>query len=237
MALKTALLHISGLARWRARRGVAALWHNSAGTAILEFGLVGPMFIGLLIATLNTALIFLAQAGLQTTAESVARMLLTGQIQSYSASDLLKFPSLLTSGSMPSALSIADQINLKKAICGTLPNSSYTTNLAPVYLNCQNIVLSVSANPISVDSNGDNSITVPSFYFDVNGTLSGNFNIPVENSSSSNQVLVVQLGYMWPTPTGPFGLNFNNQPSGHLLTGTAVLSTEYYNCPTGLTKC
>lgn len=51
------------------------------GAVALEFALVAPMLIALIVAILNTALIFLAQSGLETAAEAAARIIMTGQAQ------------------------------------------------------------------------------------------------------------------------------------------------------------
>jgi len=59
------------------------------GTAALEFALVAPIFLALLFAILETALMFFASQVLETMTQQSARMILTGQAQSasYTASD------------------------------------------------------------------------------------------------------------------------------------------------------
>jgi len=70
------------------RQTLLALWGDASGVTMLEFALVGPAFIGLIIAIFQTAMLFLASQGLETAAEASGRLLLTGQAQgaSYTAS-------------------------------------------------------------------------------------------------------------------------------------------------------
>ena len=51
------------------------------GAAALEFALVGPFLIALILGILNIALVFLAQQGLQSAAEGAGRLIMTGQAQ------------------------------------------------------------------------------------------------------------------------------------------------------------
>ena len=54
---------------------------DCGGTAILEFALVAPLFLALLMAVLQLALVYLGQQGLEATAEAGARLLQAGQPQ------------------------------------------------------------------------------------------------------------------------------------------------------------
>lgn len=54
---------------------------DSRAAVALEFALVAPMLIALILAVLNTAMIFLAQQGLETAAENGGRIIMTGQAQ------------------------------------------------------------------------------------------------------------------------------------------------------------
>ena len=72
--------HIAGV--------LARLPRCTSGAALMEFALTAPAFLGLVIAVFQIALTFLVGQGLETAAESSARLLMTGQAQnaSYSAS-------------------------------------------------------------------------------------------------------------------------------------------------------
>ena len=68
--------------RWRRLRArCAAIRRNERGATILEFALISAPFIAILIAILETSLVFLAQQGLETTGEAAARLITTGQAQ------------------------------------------------------------------------------------------------------------------------------------------------------------
>lgn len=64
------------------------LARNSDGVSAIEFALVGPIVIALLVAILQTGIVFLYQQTLQTATTEAARLIMTGQAQSanYTAS-------------------------------------------------------------------------------------------------------------------------------------------------------
>ncbi len=100
---------------WRGARGLGAFarhWcrlviDDEAG-ASLEFALLAPAFIALILAITNTLLIYLAQEALETAAESAARLLLTGQAQTFQ---------YYTGSTVHTGMSATQFTN---AICGTL---------------------------------------------------------------------------------------------------------------------
>jgi Flp pilus assembly protein TadG len=53
-----------------------------AGSAVIEYAIIAPLFIGLLISVLETGIYFLAQNNLQAAAIQAGRLFLTGQVQS-----------------------------------------------------------------------------------------------------------------------------------------------------------
>ncbi len=63
---------------------------NRAAAAALEFALVAPVFLVLLFAILETALMFFAGQVLETVTQQAARLVLTGQAQN-SGDDMTKF--------------------------------------------------------------------------------------------------------------------------------------------------
>lgn len=64
-----------------ARRRGRALGKDERGAAVIEFAFIAAPLIALLIAILETSLTFFAQQTLETTAESAARQIVTGQAQ------------------------------------------------------------------------------------------------------------------------------------------------------------
>ena len=57
------------------------LRHDTRGSSVIEYALLGPVLFALIIATIQTALIFIAQQGLESDAQNAARLILTGQSQ------------------------------------------------------------------------------------------------------------------------------------------------------------
>jgi Flp pilus assembly protein TadG len=208
------------------------LWASDEAGAAIEFALLAPAFIAVLLAITNTLLIYLAQESLETAAESAARLLLTGQAQTFQ----------YYSGSTKNTGMTAAQFT--NAICGTLTYnasasaSSTTTygngSLLPPLLSCNNLYVNVapatsftsaSTSPPALSVNGSGNITGTSF-----STTSG--------TNTQNQILAVQLLYLWPTVTGPLGLNMGNTAANNrLLIATEVIDTEAYPCPSGTTSC
>jgi Flp pilus assembly protein TadG len=209
-----------------------AIWRDQTAGAAIEFALLAPAFIALLLAITNTLLIYLAQAALETGAESAARLLLTGQAQTFQSYN----------GSTVQTGMTAAQFTA--AICGTLTykasaNAGTTTtfgngSLLPPLLSCSNLYVNVapaasfanaSTSPVALGLDGNGAITGTSFSTSTGG-------------ATQNQILVVQLLYVWPTVTGPLGLNLGNTAANNrILTAVEVIDTETYPCPAGQATC
>jgi Flp pilus assembly protein TadG len=67
--------------RSRIRARLRGLCREDRAATILEFALVAAPFFALLIAILETSLVFLGQQGLETAGEAAARLIVTGQAQ------------------------------------------------------------------------------------------------------------------------------------------------------------
>ena len=130
------------------------------------------------------------------------------------------------------------------AICGTLTyNASATAtspttfgsgSLVPPILSCNNLYVNV----VPATSYASATTSAPALTVDSNGNVVGTGYSTTNGSNTQNQVLVVQLLYLWPTVTGPLGLNMGNTLSNNrLLVATEVIDTESYPCPTGTTSC
>ncbi|RIA36682.1 Flp pilus assembly protein TadG [Hephaestia caeni] len=72
---------IEGHRKYTFRRRARALARDTRGATIIEFAIVALPFIALLIAILQTSLVFFAQQTLETTSEETARQLVTGAAQ------------------------------------------------------------------------------------------------------------------------------------------------------------
>ncbi|MBB3953774.1 TadE/TadG family type IV pilus assembly protein [Novosphingobium sediminicola] len=120
--------HLSG-----SRLGLR-LWHDRAGAAMVEFALVGPAFIALIVAIFQTTFTFIAGQGLETATEASARLLMTGQAQSASYT--------------------ADQF--KTAACATLPPYLSCNNLYIDVTTASSFSsASLAAPTITYDSSGN----------------------------------------------------------------------------------
>lgn len=214
-------------ARRAARPFGKKLWKSRAGTAAMEFAIVGPAFIALLLAILYTMMIYLAQQMLETTAEGAGRLMLTGFAQTTRAPN----------GTV--GLSASD---FKTAICNGLSGTNpagetvSTPKLLPPMLTCSRLTVNVT----TATSYNVASTTSPTFTYDSNGILvstGAGYNYQ-SGGSGKNRIIVLQLIYLWPTGKGPLGLNLINEPNANRkLVATSVFTTENYACPTSQPAC
>jgi len=205
----------------------ANLLRDREGVSALEFAIVAPVFLGLLLAILYTMLIYLAQQMLETAAQSAGRLMLTGIAQN----------TQLANGHV--GMSASD---FKNAICngftGTGPNGQAisTPALLPSMLSCSRLTVNVT----TVNAYNVSSTSSPTFTYDSNGVLTSTgtgYNYQA-SGAGQNRIVVVQLIYLWATGKGPLGLNLSNQPNGNRkLVATSVFTTENYTCNTSQTSC
>lgn len=215
---------------WRqsaVRRFCTHVRRDRTGTVAIEFAIVGPAFIALLLAILYTMSIYLAQQMLETAAQSAGRLLLTGTAQT----------SKMSNGNV--GMTAAD---FKNAICngasGTDVNGqSFTIPvLLPPMLTCSRLTVNVT----SATSYNVSNTAAPTFTYDSNGVLTSTntgYNYQT-GGDGKNKIVVVQLIYLWPTGRGPLGLNLVNEPNGNRkLVATSVFTTENYSCNSAQTSC
>ena len=217
--------------RIRARTAVGPfgknLWKNRAGTAAMEFAIVGPAFLALLLAIMYTMLIYLAQQMLETAAEGAGRLVLTGFVQTTQKAN----------GTIGMSAS-----EFKNAICngasGTNPSGEAvsTPALLPPLLSCSRLTVNVT----TASSYNVASTAAPTFTNDSNGILvsTGTGYDHQSNGSGKNRIVVLQLIYLWPTGKGPLGLNLIDEPNANRkLVATSVFTTEDYSCNASQTSC
>ncbi len=220
------------------------LWRDlladSSGGPAIEFALVAPAFIALLLGILHIALIYLAQEGLETAVEASARLILTGSAQT------------LQLGSGSSAYTGMSASDFKTAVCNGITGKdssgasvTYPSALPP-FLSCSRLYVNVQVMPAGCTSP---TVASPTFTY-TNGVLTStgtSYGASSCNGSttsngglagSQNDLVVVQLVYLWPTVGAPLGLNFVNQANGNrMLVATSVVTVESYACTTGSTTC
>ncbi|MEO6214778.1 MAG: TadE/TadG family type IV pilus assembly protein [Sphingomonas sp.] len=193
--------------------------------AAIEFAIVGPAFIALLLAILYTVIIYLAQQMLQTSAESAGRLLLIGSAQTMS-----------TNGH--TGLTAAD---FKNAICNGISGKDASGNdvsvpsMLPSMLSCSRLTVNVTtASAYNVASTA-----APTFTYNSSGVLTttGAYNYQ-SNGNGKSRIVIVQLIYLLPTGKGPLGLNMVDEPNGNRkLVATSVFTTEDYTCSASQTSC
>lgn len=213
---------------------------DTSGNALLEFAFIAPAFIALILAVLHTALIYLAQEGLQTAAENAARLIATGNAQT------------LTIGSGSTAYTGMTAANFKTAVCNGISGRDARGNTVtypgalPPFLACNRLAVNVALVPAGCTSP---RLSPPTYTY-TGGTLTstntgfgqancaGTTNSNAGLSGSQSQLAVLQLLYLWPTVSGPMGLNFVNQPGNNrLMVATQVFTIEGYTCPSGSSTC
>ena len=106
-------------------RPVGAFARSRVGGAATEFALVAPIFIALIFGTAQTAIIYLANANLETAAEETARMVLTNNATTTSSNQTAP----MTAAQFQTALcnNITALFNCSNIMIGLAPATSTTS--------------------------------------------------------------------------------------------------------------
>ena len=167
----------------------------------MEFALVAPMFIGLIVSTLEVALVYLAQEGLETVTESSARYIMTGQAQTNLTGVKDGTGKVITT----------PQQQFKAYACTQLP----------AMLNCSNLYIDVT----TATSYAATNMALPTFTYDASGKVTNNF---AYAPGTQGAIVVVRMMYNWPV-ISLFGFDIANQSgSSRVLLATSVMKTEGY---------
>ncbi|WP_226016145.1 TadE/TadG family type IV pilus assembly protein [Novosphingobium sp. FKTRR1] len=181
---------------------MSRLARETCGASAIEFALAAPVVLGLLIATLEIALLYLAQQGLETAAESCGRYILTGQAQT-------SFTGIRDANGN---LTTTPQQQFKAYACTQLPTM----------LGCGNLYVDVT----HVSNFGAVTLAAPTLVYDKNNNVISTLNY---DPGAQGSIVVVRLLYNWPV-ISVFGFDIANQPgSHHLLVATSVAKTEGYS--------
>ena len=124
--------------RLRARPGTFRRDEHAA--ALIEFALIAAPLLALLLAIVETSLVFFAQQGIETAAEAAARQVLTGQASS-------------TAGTS----SYMTQQQFHDMACGGLPP----------FLSCNNLIVDVQT--VASGDWSDVNTSLPTLTYDKNG--------------------------------------------------------------------
>ena len=190
-----------------ARMGL--LRRDDRGAALIEFALVAPMFIALIIGILNTSLVFLAQQSLETVAENASRQIMTGIAQT----------SVIGTGqSQHTGMTQTDFYN---AVCAVIQ-----TRRTPL-LTCDTSRLFIDVSTVSQFSSA--STGAPTLTYNASGNLTTTQSSFNYSPGTQGAIVVLRVMYLWPTGKGPLGFNMTNQRnSNRLLVASTVLKTEGY---------
>lgn len=153
---------------------------DSRGATIIEFAIVAPAFLAVLIGILQIALVYLGQDGLEGASETASRLLVTGQAQraGMSASDFKTtacsaLPSYMTCNNL--MVDVRTASSFSAADTG-MPTLTYDSN--------GNV-----SNSFSYTPGGQASIVVVRFMY-LWPTLPGPLGFNLANQPSSNRLLL-----------------------------------------------
>ena len=179
---------------------------KTAGAAI-EFALIAPMVISLILATLQLVLVFLAQAALETACEGSARYVLTGQAQT-------NFQGVYDSNNN---LITTPQQQFYNYVCAQMPS----------FMGCGYLFADVTSGA----SYSTVTLGEPTWTFDSKGNVTNTFSY---NPGTQGAIVVVRLYYFWPV-ISIFGFNITsvtdtnaNNTMYDVLIATSVAKTEGY---------
>lgn len=153
------------------------LARNSDGVSAIEFALIGPVVIALLVAILQTGIVFLYQQTLQTATTQAARLIMTGQAQTQNLSSAQFLADVCTdAGSM---------FNCAKLSANVQKFSSFSsmTQTNPV----SNGTFSTSSNSFTMGGPGDIVLVQVFYQLPVSG---GPLGFTLANTNNGNAVLV-----------------------------------------------
>lgn len=170
----------------------------------MEFAFVAPVFFLLLMATLETAIIFFAQSSLQGAVNDVARQIRTGQAACFNKD---------SSGNCLSGSQAAmTQAEFRTAICN---------EVSVLLQDCAGPSLQFDVQPFTSGFGADNGSPL-----DSSGNLPTLTNFNIGNAC---EVVLVRAFYKWPVFTPMLDFFLGNVTGGyHLLSTAASFRNEPY---------
>jgi Flp pilus assembly protein TadG len=180
------------------------LVRNDKGAAAVEFALVAAPFLALLVALLQTAMVFFASRMLDEITEEASRYVLTGQAQTSNMS-AAQFRTHVCTGDPVLTKLVSALFTCSKFLI----NAQSYSNFAAA--NTNDPISGFNASNQPVDSNG-NVLTM--------SWAPGN----------PGDIVVLQIMYQWPVVGGPLGFSLSspNNNGNRLLMSTAVFKNEPY---------
>jgi Flp pilus assembly protein TadG len=185
---------------------IARRWRTDStkGSAALEFAFVAPVFFLLLMATLETAIIFFAQSSLQGAVNDIARQIRTGQAACFNKDS--------NGNCLSGSLATMTQAEFRTAVCN---------EVSVLLKDCGGPSLQFDVQPFSAGFGSNGSP------LDASGNLPAlnNFNI-----GNACEVVLVRAFYKWPVVTPMLDFFLGNVTGGyHLLSTAASFRNEPFN--------
>jgi len=182
---------------------------------MIEFALVAPIFLALLFAIVEVAIMFFAGQVLETTVQDSSRVIRTGQAQSGGVA-ICKVPDPANPGQYITACS---QATFKQLVC----------NNVPALFDCSKLYVDVkcytSGNTSGCTTGGFGQVALSS-HINSDGTFNPTTGY---NAGGADDIVVVQLFYLWPQFVTKLGFKFTNIGDQRLLVGTAVFKNEPFS--------
>lgn len=175
--------------------------NSTKGSAALEFAMVAPVFFLLLMATVETGIIFFAQSSLQNAVNDTARLIKTGQTNCFTTD-------------VNGNCQVMTQAQFRTQVCSEVSTLLQDCNGSSLQFD-----VDVYTAGFSAASN--------SSPLDVNNNLP---NLTAFNLGSACEVVMVRAFYKWPvfTPMLYFFLD-NMAGNYHLLSTAAAFRNEPYS--------
>lgn len=203
----------------RRRSGTAAISRfvrflaaDTRGAVLVEFAFVAAPFFALIFATLITALLMFSQQALDTSAEAVAREIMTGQVQRGSVK--------IIDSATGSAVDINSNARLKTRVCEQIAANGFG------FLKCDNVM--VSLTKLATFSSADYNPVILNFDPATGAVTNppGSF-----DSIGQEEIGLITVYYRWPKLMGPLlGFTTGNQSNGErLMVSNSIFKTETYN--------
>lgn len=177
---------------------------DKRGATIIEFAFVVAPFLAVMLAILQTALIYFTQESLETAAEAATRTVITGQAQANDATGA-------NSGMSQTQL----QTRFQQTACAMLPS----------FLQCSKLYVDVR----SASSWSTMNTAMPPLTLDQNGNITNQFSYSL---GSQGSVIMVRLMYLWPLQGSPIQLGLANiagSTDQRLVVATSVAKSETYS--------
>ncbi len=176
---------------------------NRSGATFVEFALVAPLFLGLLAAIVETALLFFANQVLENVTQNSTRMILTGQVQ----------------------LANYTKDNFRDYVCNGAPSPLPNPPPGP----SPSLYGLFDCTKLSIDVEAYKSFQTINLNSQLDG--SGNFiNNMQFNAGGPGDIVVVRIFYPWQLYITKLGFNLANMAGDQrLLVATAAVKNEPYN--------